>query len=139
VAYLNNTKTLAMLSRNFGLRFGLWKVTPAEISGSAYSINFVQRAFSKTEAKTTTSVSGGELSFQTAAYEGHLLSASEMPSRTVTAKAAELLRFYESMWMVRRMEMAADALYKSKLIRGFCHLGIGQVNTREKGMKMCCD
>ncbi|MED6155645.1 Pyruvate dehydrogenase E1 component subunit alpha-2, mitochondrial [Stylosanthes scabra] len=50
----------------------------------------------------------------------------EPPSRSVTTSAAELQSFFRDMALMRRMEIAADSLYKAKLIRGFCHLYDGQ-------------
>ncbi|XP_057750641.1 pyruvate dehydrogenase E1 component subunit alpha, mitochondrial-like [Arachis stenosperma] len=50
----------------------------------------------------------------------------EPPSRSVTTSAAELRSFFRDMALMRRMEIAADSLYKAKLIRGFCHLYDGQ-------------
>ncbi|VVA94091.1 unnamed protein product [Arabis nemorensis] len=48
------------------------------------------------------------------------------PSRSVESSSQELLTFYRTMALMRRMEIAADSLYKAKLIRGFCHLYDGQ-------------
>ncbi|WVZ10149.1 hypothetical protein V8G54_014679 [Vigna mungo] len=50
----------------------------------------------------------------------------EAPSRAVTTSPSELLSFFRDMALMRRMEIAADSLYKAKLIRGFCHLYDGQ-------------
>ncbi|KAF8967242.1 mitochondrial pyruvate dehydrogenase E1 component beta subunit [Flammula alnicola] len=50
----------------------------------------------------------------------------DAPGLEVQITKDELLTMYKQMQTVRRMEMAADALYKAKLIRGFCHLAIGQ-------------
>jgi pyruvate dehydrogenase E1 component alpha subunit len=44
------------------------------------------------------------------------------PSNTVETSVAELLDMYTLMYRMRRMEVAADMMYKAKLIRGFCHL-----------------
>ncbi|EJD53299.1 mitochondrial pyruvate dehydrogenase E1 component beta subunit [Auricularia subglabra TFB-10046 SS5] len=48
------------------------------------------------------------------------------PSLEVEVEKGNLLDTYRLMHAMRRMEMAADAMYKAKLIRGFCHLAIGQ-------------
>ncbi|KAF3329104.1 Pyruvate dehydrogenase complex E1 alpha subunit, ALPHA,E1 ALPHA isoform 1 [Carex littledalei] len=56
-------------------------------------------------------------------YTGHKI---EPPSRIVETSPKELLSFFRDMALMRRMEIAADSLYKAKLIRGFCHLYDGQ-------------
>ena len=53
----------------------------------------------------------------------------ETPELDVEVTKDALLTMYKEMQTMRRMEMAADALYKAKLIRGFCHLAIGQVSS----------
>ncbi|CAN6549061.1 unnamed protein product [Malus baccata var. baccata] len=50
----------------------------------------------------------------------------EPPSRTLETTPKELMTFFRDMALMRRMEIAADSLYKAKLIRGFCHLYDGQ-------------
>ena len=52
---------------------------------------------------------------------------TETPSLDVEVNKEMLIDMYQKMTLMRRMEMAADALYRQKLIRGFCHLATGQV------------
>ena len=51
----------------------------------------------------------------------------QLPETKLTLDKDELVSWYKSMETIRRMEIAADSLYKQKYIRGFCHLYDGQV------------
>lgn len=52
----------------------------------------------------------------------------EKPSLDVQVTKDDLLNMYREMQTIRRMELEADALYKIDLVRGYCHLAIGQVS-----------
>ena len=57
-------------------------------------------------------------------YETHRLE-GEPAMYTYTSKA-ELMDYFTQMYRMRRMEIAADTLYKGKFVKGFCHLYDGQ-------------
>ena len=57
--------------------------------------------------------------FQVRPYEVHRI---EAPSTSVKTNKDELLGYFTTMYKMRRMEIAADMMYKAKFIRGFCHL-----------------
>ncbi|KAJ3196093.1 alpha subunit of pyruvate dehydrogenase [Irineochytrium annulatum] len=64
----------------------------------------------------------------TFSFPEHTFATHNFPAlpKETTATSAELLSLYRTMQMIRRLEQASDMLYKSKLIRGFCHLSTGQ-------------
>jgi pyruvate dehydrogenase E1 component alpha subunit len=65
----------------------------------------------------------GQNAVQVQPFETHRC---EAPSNKVTTTKAELMEFFDTICRIRSMEIASDKLYKSKFIRGFCHLYDGQ-------------
>ena len=65
-----------------------------------------------------------EVSFQTKPYKLHRM--DDGPSTNVSLNRDDGLRIYKDMMTIRRMEAAANTLYKEKAVRGFCHLYTGQ-------------
>lgn len=56
-------------------------------------------------------------------FEGYML---DPPALEYDTEKSRIVKMYKNMATIRRMEMSADALYKAKKIRGFCHMSIGQ-------------
>ncbi|XP_071801514.1 pyruvate dehydrogenase E1 component subunit alpha, mitochondrial-like [Asterias amurensis] len=65
-----------------------------------------------------------EASFPVLDYKLHKLESG--PSSEVTVTREDALKYYRQMQVIRRLETAAGNLYKSKEVRGFCHLYSGQ-------------
>lgn len=65
-----------------------------------------------------------EATFETQPFKLHLL--DQGPSTQVSVSKDDALKYYKQMNTIRRIENAADKLYKKKVIRGFCHLYNGQ-------------
>lgn len=76
----------------------------------------------KRQSKRTLSTAE-KFEFNEATFETH--NCPRPPSFT-EATREEMLDLYKKMVEIRRLEMACDQAYKAKLIRGFCHLSIGQ-------------
>ncbi|XP_031629437.1 pyruvate dehydrogenase E1 component subunit alpha, mitochondrial-like isoform X2 [Contarinia nasturtii] len=65
-----------------------------------------------------------EATFTTRDFKLHLL--DNGPPTTAVITKEEALKYYEHMFYIRRIETSAGALYKDKVVRGFCHLYSGQ-------------
>lgn len=65
-----------------------------------------------------------EATFETTPFKLHKL--EQGPSTKVTVTHEQALSYYKDMQTIRRLETTAANLYKSKTIRGFCHLYSGQ-------------
>lgn len=57
------------------------------------------------------------------AFEAHRI---DPPDQFVETSGTEIVAMFTQAYLMRRLEIASDVLYKGKFIRGFCHLYDGQ-------------
>ncbi|KPI34316.1 Pyruvate dehydrogenase E1 component subunit alpha, mitochondrial [Cyphellophora attinorum] len=113
--------------RGFGLTAGASRRQATYLTGSAASRRTVTTDAASSHAEKDDVPDDDEAPFPVKlsdeSFETYEL---DPPPYTLNTTKKELKQMYYDMVAVRRMEMAADRLYKEKKIRGFCHLSTGQ-------------
>lgn len=77
---------------------------------------------------TTGRAFSSEIEIDLPAFKTYLFEENDLaplPTKATTS-GDELMKYYRDMQVIRRMEIVLDTEYKSKNIRGFCHLCDGQ-------------
>ncbi|KAI3403533.1 PDA1 [Candida oxycetoniae] len=106
---------------NISKVIGGFKSNSSTFKGS--SLKIVRTLATSKDAESIDSSDLVSVDLPQTSFEGYNLDCPELSFET---EKETLLKMYKDMIIVRRMEMAADALYKAKKIRGFCHLSVGQ-------------
>ncbi|KAK5650375.1 hypothetical protein RI129_001404 [Pyrocoelia pectoralis] len=89
-----------------------------------YFINKLSLANLKAFLSCTKTNYATDVKLDTKPYQLHKL--DQPPASSTTLSKADAVLYYTQLQSIRRLEASADNLYKSKMVRGFCHLYAGE-------------